>query len=199
MTSMNIQFKPAESEQADAIAEIITETSGGIVDYLLSNLVPGFTPAELLCSAVLSEDNAYCYENVIMAMEDEHHIGLMLAYPGDKHTLPGAARNFLFKRRLDLLKDILMSQDHDSLHINTLWVRNDFRGTGIADSFIELASLMASDYELPRLSLHVWADNQRAIRFYKRHGFIQNKHIPVNHHPLLPHQGGKLLMLKELE
>ncbi len=195
---MDIKFKIAEPEQADVISEIITETSGGIVDYLLHDLVPGYSPSELLSSAVISQDNSYSYQNVVMAMSGYEPAGLVLTYPWDKHYLPHSARNFFIKKRLETFKGILNSLEVESLHINTLWVSEDFRGTGLADSFIDLTASLALEYNLYWLSLHVWADNQRAIKFYKRHGFIQTKHIPIKTHPLLPHQGGKLLMQKEL-
>ncbi len=44
------------------------------------------------------------------------------------------------------------------------------------------------------LNLMVWSDNRNAIKFYEKQGFQEVKHIKVDYHPLLPHQGGIKLM-----
>ena len=47
-------------------------------------------------------------------------------------------------------------------------VRDDLRGTGVAD---RLMNLFIADH--PHVSLHVRADNSRAIGLYRRHGFAE--------------------------
>ena len=197
-TDIDFEFKPAEPEDAESIAGIVARTSGGIVDYLLRGAVPNISPQEILTSLIISEDNAYSYENAVLAVKNNELAGLVLSYPWHMHNLPDTAKNLISRDRLERLWEILFQLDEKSLHINTIWVREDLRGRGIADAFIDIASSLALESGLNRLSLHVWADNTRAINFYNRHNFLIVKRIPVEPHTLLPHQGGKLLMAKDL-
>jgi ribosomal protein S18 acetylase RimI-like enzyme len=52
-------------------------------------------------------------------------------------------------------------------------LRTADRGTGLADDLLVAAVEVAADQDLPldRLVLDVDPDNERAVSFYRRHGF----------------------------
>lgn len=69
-------------------------------------------------------------------------------------------------------------KDTKSLEIERIYVSKEFHGKKIGqllyDKAIELAKQKKSDY----LWLGVWEENSRAIRFYKKNGFVEfDKHI----------------------
>jgi len=61
----------------------------------------------------------------------------------------------------------------DAAVLNELYVRPEFRGTGVADDLMDAAAALARDQDLPldRLVLDVDRENDRAKAFYDRHGF----------------------------
>ncbi|WP_435364513.1 GNAT family N-acetyltransferase [Haloarchaeobius sp. DYHT-AS-18] len=61
----------------------------------------------------------------------------------------------------------------DAAVLNELYVRPEYRGTGVADDLMAAAVALARDQDLPldRLVLDVDRENERAKSFYDRHGF----------------------------
>lgn len=61
----------------------------------------------------------------------------------------------------------------DAAVLNELYVREPFRGTGLADDLMEAAYDCARKQALPidRIALDVGTENERASGLYRRHGF----------------------------
>ncbi|PSQ32644.1 GNAT family N-acetyltransferase [Halobacteriales archaeon SW_10_68_16] len=61
----------------------------------------------------------------------------------------------------------------DAAVLNEVFVREDHRGTGVADDLLDAALSVAREQDLPldRLVLDVDPDNERARAFYERWGF----------------------------
>ncbi|WP_435175330.1 GNAT family N-acetyltransferase [Halorussus sp. AFM4] len=61
----------------------------------------------------------------------------------------------------------------DAAVLNELYVRPEYRGTGVADDLMDAAVAVAAEQDLPldRLVLDVDRENDRARAFYERHGF----------------------------
>ena len=61
----------------------------------------------------------------------------------------------------------------DAAGWNELYVRPEYRGTGLADDLMDAAVELAEEQDLPldRLVLDVDRENDRAQAFYDRHGF----------------------------
>lgn len=61
----------------------------------------------------------------------------------------------------------------DAAILNEIYVRPEYRGTGVADDLMDAAVAVAREQDLPldRLVLDVDRDNDRAQAFYERHGF----------------------------
>ncbi|MDB2273617.1 GNAT family N-acetyltransferase [Halorubrum ezzemoulense] len=59
----------------------------------------------------------------------------------------------------------------DRLVIGEIYVAAPYRGTGLADRFVERAVADARDHGCGQLRLDVDVDNERAVAFYERTGF----------------------------
>ena len=61
----------------------------------------------------------------------------------------------------------------DAAVLNEIYVREEHRGSGVADDLVGAALELARDQSLPldRFVLDVDRDNERARAFYERHGF----------------------------
>jgi ribosomal protein S18 acetylase RimI-like enzyme len=66
-----------------------------------------------------------------------------------------------------------MSMIWDAAVLNEIFVAPEYRGGGVADDLMDAALALADDQDIPldRLVLDVDPANERAKRFYDRHGF----------------------------
>ena len=191
---MPLTLRQADPEDAEQIARIVREVSGGVADFLLRGASLLVSPERLLSSLIMEAGNPFSHENVLLLERGATTAGLLLAYPWTLHAVPDILHKLVPRKRLQLLDGLLQMADADSLYINTIWVAESWRGTGAADELLECALLLAAEHGLGRVSLHVWADNARAVRFYHRHGFAVVQHFDIPRQRLLPHDGGNFLM-----
>lgn len=193
---MSWQLRQADPDDAEFIGRIICEVSGGVTDYLLRRVSLLVSPAKLMAMTVMETDNPFSHENVLLLEDGEAIAGMLLAYPWDQHAVSDVIRRIVPRKDLKVLEGLLAKADEDSLYVNTLWVDEPWRGSGMADELMECGSLLAQEMGLGKISLHVWADNLRARRFYERHGFEVVEHFDVPRHRHLPHDGGNMLLSK---
>ena len=72
------------------------------------------------------------------------------------------------------------AQDKKSLEIERIYVLQDYHGKKIGQILYEKAIKTAMDMKADYVWLGVWEENLRAIRFYKKNGFVEfDKHIFV--------------------
>lgn len=58
------------------------------------------------------------------------------------------------------------------------YVKQSLHGTQVADRLMTALISHANDNSVTQLELFVWDGNQRAIRFYQRHGFVETGRLP---------------------
>ena len=67
-----------------------------------------------------------------------------------------------------------------ALEIERIYVLNEFHGKKVGQLLLEKAKQIAISKRLNHLWLGVWEENSRAIRFYKKNGFVEfGKHVFV--------------------
>lgn len=81
----------------------------------------------------------------------------------------------------------------DSAWLHSLWVRPDYRGSGLGGRLIAAVEDWARP-RAPRVRLKVVTGNQPAIELYRRHGFVQCANLG----PPLSDHGRELVMEKVL-
>ena len=62
--------------------------------------------------------------------------------------------------------------------VGPFYVVPEAQGTGAADLLMEALVTHARELGVTQLELSVAADNPRAVRFYERHGFLQEGRLP---------------------
>ncbi|MDQ7830104.1 MAG: GNAT family N-acetyltransferase [Desulfovibrionaceae bacterium] len=187
---MSLTLRQADPEDAMDMARVIREVSAGVADFLLHRVSLAVSTERLLASLVMETDNPFSHENALLLEHDGRLAGLLLAYAWERAGYPDILQKLVARKRLEMLDGMLRVADVHSLYINTLWVDETLRGTGAAGDLLECAALLARDQGLPRVSLHVWNDNARAVRFYQRHGFTVARHYDVPRYRQLQHDGG---------
>lgn len=69
-------------------------------------------------------------------------------------------------------------QDDSAIEIERIYVKSEYHGKKIGQLLYEKAIEIALDQNCSCVWLAVWEENPRAIRFYKKNGFIAfDKHI----------------------
>lgn len=63
-------------------------------------------------------------------------------------------------------------QDPNALEIERFYIREPFQGLGLGSWMLERIKAFATGEGRRYLWLGVWEENTRAIRFYRRHGFV---------------------------
>lgn len=66
-------------------------------------------------------------------------------------------------------KDYLVHQR--MAEIDTMYVESSYRGHGVGGRLVEAFRAWALDQGAHQLRVVAWTNNQRALRFYERHGF----------------------------
>jgi RimJ/RimL family protein N-acetyltransferase len=79
--------------------------------------------------------------------------------------------------------DLFSNLAHSLSHVATMgtWIRDDFRGRGLGRLLATESFRFATSNGYMKVSIHVLADNERALRFYRRLGFadigVARKHV----------------------
>lgn len=117
-----------------------------------------------------------------LAVIDSNVAGLLAAYPAENlkarqavslhHALGSLDRDSSARLivRLRELSAMVPQKGLAGSYIARFAVRTDRRGSGLADNMMEV---FLSDH--PLVTLHVRTDNDRAIKFYLRHGFLRGE------------------------
>jgi ribosomal protein S18 acetylase RimI-like enzyme len=147
---------------------------------------------DFLAAGVASEDLPISYRNCCVATASETIVGSANVFPTD--ALKNEDYAFVPSDRIDHIRSMLELQDWGSMFLNTLAVSEAHRGSGIGIRLLGWARTRAREAGFDRLSLHVWADNTSALRFYEAQGFVRQGVAKVPTHPRLPRKGGSILM-----
>ena len=195
---MNVIYRVARKEDSYRIAELDYVASGGASEYLFHDLVPDLTPIQVIASGLESDFYPHSFRNVIVAESNDEIIGMALSFPAKFHCIDDEMRNFIPSERLEHFKEFFSVRVDNSYLIDAICVDKEYRNKGIGESLLEKTIEKASKEGFSLLSLIVFADNHKAIKFYKDHGFVTLRKIELKEHELIPHIGGCLLMSLEI-
>lgn len=199
MQIKEILFRKGRFEDCHRIAELDDMASGGAIDYLFHDLLPGLTPVQIVAKNFEQDEYPYTYRSAIVAQHRDKVVGFALSYPAEFHTISEEMRRYFPPERLAHFSDFFSTRIEGSLYLDGLGVAPDFQRYGIGSRLIDLTMDKARSEGYPALSLISFADNTQAIKLYERCGFQIIKPIELQPHERIPHQGGCVLMNCELE
>ena len=191
---MDINYRTGRIEDCSRVAEFVYIASGGVVEFLFHDLIPGQTPVQIVANDLSADRDYHTFRDAIVAEYGQKVIGMSLSYPSHFHRISDGMRKFFPADRLNHIKNIFTSGVENSLYLDTLCVDDEFRGNGIGSNLISLTQKKAGEHGIDTLSLIVLADNTDAQKLYKRLGFEMVCHIEMDSHELIPHEGGAFLM-----
>jgi len=191
---MGIEYRNGRVDDCARLGEFVHIASDGVVEFLFHDLIPHQTPVQIIVHNLAEDRDHHTFRDAVVAQTGQKIIGMSLSYPSHFHRISSGMRKFLPADRLKHVENIFNSGVGNSLYLDTLCVDQDFRGKGIGSKLISLVQQKACKQGINALSLIVLADNTRAQKLYKRHGFEIVHHIEMESHELIPHEGGAYLM-----
>lgn len=194
-----IQFREGRLEDCDRIAELDDMASGGAIDFLFHDLIPGLTPVQIVAKNFERDEYPFTFKSAIVARHGQRVVGYSLSFPAEFHTITDEMRHFFPPERLAHFHDFFSSRVEGSFYLDGLGVEPGYQRYGIGRRLIDLTKEKGKAEGYSALSLIVFADNIQAIKLYERCGFQAVKPIELNPHERIPHQGGCLLMNSALE
>ena len=194
----DIEYRPATSEDSAAVAYYLNVAGDGLYEFLLGDLIPGFSAMEILKWTVGVMSTPLSYENCYLAVDsdDGEIAGLINLFPADRLRDQGG--DLLSTERWRYLEPVFRLQDWGSLFINGLAVGEKWRRYGIGGRLLDYACEQAKLDGFDRVSLHVWTDNHNAIAFYKGRGFVTVNTVRLPDNPDFPGKTGSILMHRKL-
>ena len=192
-------YRKAKKEDCSVLAELVNIASGGIIEFLLRNLIPGMTPVQFVAQSLQIDNNPRSYKNAIVAESNEKLVGVALSIPSHFHTITDDMKNLFPEERLEHLKHYYAARVENSLLLENICVDDKFRGKGIGTKLISLTKKKAKESGFKILSLIVFADNKDALHLYRRCGFEVAKNVELKFNEHIPHEGGCVLMKCDLD
>jgi len=196
---MDATLRRAAEPDVPDLARLFIMAAGGLIDAAYHGLVPGVPTAKLLEWRFTQAGSVKSYVYCRVAEEGARVIGMAHAYPIDGLAdAPSDPR--LTADRLAIFAPAapLYAQARGSYYINSVAVYPEYRGSGIGNHLMALATSDARQQGFAEPSLISFEQNIRAVALYRRLGFEIAARSPVVAHPLIHHSGDLLLMTRRL-
>lgn len=190
----DVQYRSAKKEDSYRIAELDYIASGGASEFLFHDLVPNSTPVQVVAYGLENDFYPHSYRSAIVAELNNKIIGMSLSFPAEFHYVNDEMKKFFPSDRLEHFKEFFSTRVKDSYLIDAISVDKAYRNKGIGEKLLEKTIEKARNEGFSLLSLLVFADNHKAIKFYKAHGFAIVREVDLKEHELIPHKGGCLLL-----
>lgn len=207
---MDIALRPAQRDDAAALAEICLAADPEIFDFLYHGLLPGNGATALVKFLCVATDNMYSYEHFTLAVGNGEVLGGFNAVPTQRLAPLEWNLELILRKRLRLarwsmvrwyMRRIALAARAEtipappnSFFISNLAVFPRYRGQGVARALLEAAVSQGETNGLGSLSLFVWDDREDAVRLYLRNGFRVEQAGRFKQSTKLPHSGRALMV-----
>ena len=191
----NISIRQAVKTDAQIITELNLQAGGGVAEFLLTGLIPNVSPKQMMQHQIESDEAPYSYQFVIVAELDNRVVGSANFYPSEFNHVPDASEeSFIpFDRTNAVLAPMYRHCPKNTIYLHALAVLPEYQGKRIGKKLLDYVKNIAKEKK-QAVTLHAWMDNHRAIKLYENEGFKIIERIEIKCQPLLPHDGGMVLM-----
>lgn len=194
-TLANIGLRFAEPGDAPLLGQAALAAGGGIYERLLAEAASGLDAATVLASAIAAGTDGLSWRNAVIATSDTGDLGAAIAYPAPEFRLhPSIAKAAGQDALVDLQPLFDAIPDPASFYLHAIWTSEHARGQGVGALLLEAVIAMGADAGYLGTALHVWADNDAALKLYESRGFRAVQAINIPPRERMAHHGGKLLM-----
>ena len=186
---MSLAFRPAQPQDARALAELYSFAAGGLAEYMWSlGQDAAVDPLDVGETWFAQEEGHSSYRHCTIAEIDS-------AVQGMAQAMPLTEQPESFSEGDPVLAPFDGFGRAPSLYIDALACYPAARGRGVGSALLELMADDARDIGLPQLSLIVYEQNTDAVRLYERYGFQVAERRAIVEHKLIRYTGDYLLMV----
>lgn len=183
-------FRPALERDCRNIASLFVDGSEGLAELVWGKECrPGETILDVGARRCARTGVPFSYENCAVVETEGRVIALLQAYP--MPTSNGSAAEDIEPP----FRPFARLSDGGSFYLSALVVAAGYRGSGIGSRLLDEAHQRSLDHGSPRLSVVVLQQNEAAMRFYRRAGFVEVDRTPLIPHPALPGWTGDAVLL----
>ena len=187
----NISFRPAMPDDAAVAGSLIFETFPKVATFLIG------LGSEERAKAIITRlfalpGHRFSYEVTQLAVYEGRIIGLMVIYPGKKHSkLDGRLNKLVLKQYRMRGKFALAVRawpllwvkevSRDEFLLGNLAVGSRYRGKGAGSIMLDHVEEVARDAGYTKVALRVAIENQAARKLYERMGYkTESIHLEPN-------------------
>ncbi len=167
-----------------AFARYLDEAAEGFFGFML-----GRRAGHILATAFTQPDHDLSYEYVTFAERDDVIVGMVSGYSAEQHRrsslrpLKQAAGPWHLRLRIVMavfapLMRVIDTIADDDFYVQAIAVDKELRGGGVGHNLMGVMEDRARTSCSARLCLDVSANNERARRFYERHGLAKESQWP---------------------
>lgn len=167
-------FREATAADAPHLAAFMDLAGHGLPAWLWHEIDPSRPALEVGASWATAPDSPVNFENAAIIEVDGKPAGTLIAYPvGEAPELPTVMPPPVAPLCA------LAASTKNSYYINTLAVYPQFGDSGLGQSLLSLAEILAKAWRLPRVTLIALENDDRAIRLYRDRGFQAEQRAAV--------------------
>ena len=187
-----VKLRDGSISDCNIIAELINASAEGAAEYLFADISAAITPIEYLAN-LLEQEVYYSYANTIVAEVEDNIVGMALSFPSEGLVCP-QMENQYSEQQLLYIQSFVEHKIAESWHLDALCVLPKFRNSGIGSRLLAAVKTKAQEYNFASVGVFVFASNDAALRFYRRHGFDHRADIDTQAQEFLRTRNGLHLM-----
>ena len=194
---MQFSIRPATVADIPHLAYTLLEATGGLVEAVYEGAIPG-RESHLIVEHLYSRpETTTAFTNCRVAESEGRVLGCVHAFPMDAIG-EGPADPLVSPDRFHLFEPFEHLHADGSYYLMALATYPEFRGMGVGRRLLAHAESDAKAKGFRETSLHVFAQNEGAVRLYEALGYRERARHPVVAHPKIRYGGDFLLMTRTL-
>ena len=132
----NLIYRVAKKADSREIAPLISMAGGGIVEFLLHDLIPGVTPQQIIQKQVEDETSEFFFGHCTVASQNDDILGISHSFSSPLWLKPEPG--FIPRDRIDHVSGLYDTKLPLSLYLISFAVKPKARRRGIGAHLLEL-------------------------------------------------------------
>ena len=123
-------IRPAKKTETEVLANLVLQAGGGIIEYLLHNLIQNMLPEANLTRKLAMDDWPTTYRAADVAVSHQRVVGIAHYFPAT-HLKPHEPSFIPYERLEAVIAPLYRTCPREALYLQSLAVTPDYQGKGI--------------------------------------------------------------------